>query len=140
MLNLIHRQPRLVRNHLKAHTPIICMPLEHSFNKRHETDLLPQEAKVLLQNRLTVKIMSKQNIMNYQQDKGDALVETVQRAAVDAYLFWEQRCKRLEFPNVPFIEREKQLLEPFVLSLVQRVQNRMHELQEVHFMSSSRLI
>jgi len=48
MLNLIHRQPRLIRNHLKTHIPIIRMSLEHSLNKRHETDLLSQEAKVFL--------------------------------------------------------------------------------------------
>jgi hypothetical protein len=55
MLNLIHRQPRLIRNHLKAHTPIIRMPFENCLNQRHETDLLSQEAKVFLQNRLQGK-------------------------------------------------------------------------------------
>jgi hypothetical protein len=129
MLNFIHRQPRLIRNHLKTHTTIIRMSLEHCLNKRHETDLLSQEAKVFLQNRLKVNI-------NYQQDKGGALVETVQRTVVDAYLFGEERRKSLEFPNIPFVECEKELLEPFVLSLVQRVQNRMHELQVRFIMSS----
>ena len=52
MLNLIHRQPRLICNHLKAHTPVIRMPLEYRLNKRHETDFLSQEPKIFLQYRL----------------------------------------------------------------------------------------
>jgi len=48
MLNLIYRQPRLIR-----------MSLEHSLNKRHETIFfLSQEAKVFLQYRLQAEIMS----------------------------------------------------------------------------------
>lgn len=52
MLDLIHRQSRLLRDSLKTHRPIIRVPLKHRLNKRHETNLLLEEGVVFLEDWL----------------------------------------------------------------------------------------
>ena len=52
VLHLVQRQPRLLRNRLERHRPVVRVPLEHRLDQRHQADLLPQERVVLLQDRL----------------------------------------------------------------------------------------
>ena len=54
------------------------------------------------------------------------------------YLSREQRCKRLELANIPFIEREQQHLDPLMRGPVQCIQYWVHQLRFIMSMLPSR--
>ncbi len=52
MLNLVHRQSRLLTNRLKFHAPLIPRSLEYRLNHGHQADLLAEEFGIPGKNRL----------------------------------------------------------------------------------------
>ena len=61
----------------------------------------------------------------------NALIQYLQCHAISTCtdLSREEGRKRLKFTNVPFIEREQKLLDPFVRCPIECVQYRMHQLR-----------
>ena len=57
MLNLVQRQPRLLRDGLEAHRSVVSVALEYGFDECHEADLLSEEWVVFLEDGLYCDLM-----------------------------------------------------------------------------------
>lgn len=133
MLDLVQRQTRLLRDRLEAHRPVIRVPPEHGLDERHQTDLLPQERVVLLQDRLrhihTHTQTPHARHTNKSRKKKSARTSSGVCSREQTHLLREQRCQRLKLSDIPLVEREQQPLDPLMRRPVQRVQNRVHQLR-----------